>query len=351
MHWLRLLLFPFSLLFKWVTSLRNHLYDIGHKRSFQFEVPVVSVGNLNVGGSGKTPLVEYLIRLLSTTHQVATLSRGYGRRTRGLRIATPADSPETVGDESFLYHRNFGDRVKVVVAEERAIAIPEILHAHPEVNCILLDDAFQHRSVKPHLNILVTRYDRPFYVDHVMPVGYLRESRHGAQRADAIVVTKCPANISDDEVSSINARIRRYALAPVFFASIRYGQPCPFAETKSVPIHRVVLVTGIANHGPFVVYAKKNFQVLKHFAFKDHYQFKQNQLEQVANYVRRKGEDVVLLTTEKDSVRLAPLCKAMKLPVHCFFLPIEMQFCENGSGFDALVKRVVENNEAIPEPK
>ena len=170
---LRVLLFPFAIIYNVITSLRNRLYDQGVKPSIKFELPVIGVGNLTAGGTGKTPLTEYLIRLLARNYKVATLSRGYGRRTKGFRIAQPTDSAATVGDEPFQFFVKFGDRVKVAVGEERALAIASLLQQYPRTEVILLDDAFQHRRVIPSLNILLTDYHRPFYEDLLLPAGWI----------------------------------------------------------------------------------------------------------------------------------------------------------------------------------
>ncbi|MBK5280267.1 MAG: tetraacyldisaccharide 4'-kinase, partial [Bacteroidia bacterium] len=177
---LRILLFPFTLLYDGITRFRNHLYNIGYSHSFRFEIPVIGVGNLNVGGSGKTPMIEYLVRLFMANRQIAILSRGYGRVTRGLRFAKESETARTFGDEPLQFFRSFQGKVNVVVCEDRAFAIPNILQEHPQTDLILLDDSFQHRSVNPQLNILLTEYAAPFYQDFLMPFGKLREARIGS---------------------------------------------------------------------------------------------------------------------------------------------------------------------------
>ena len=190
---LRILLFPFSWLYYLITQIRNRLYDRGLKPSVKFELPVICVGNLTVGGTGKTPMIEHLIRLLQNRFKVATLSRGYGRATKGIRIAGPSENASTIGDEPFQFYTKFGKRITVAVGEERALAIPTILQECSDTQIILLDDGFQHRKVSPGFSILLTDYHRPFYNDFLLPSGRLRESRWGAERADVIVVTKCPS--------------------------------------------------------------------------------------------------------------------------------------------------------------
>ena len=263
MRVLNVLLFPISVIFRIATGIRNHLYEIGHKKSFQFEIPVINVGNLNIGGSGKTPTIEYLIRLLKKDYVLATLSRGYGRRTRGLRFASDSDNASTLGDEPYQFHRNFGKEVKVVVGEDRAFAIPNILQEYPDTAVILLDDAFQHRRVRPHLNILLTDYEKPFYQDFLLPMGRLREGRMEAQRADIVVVTKCSEVLDDDVQAAVEKEITRYSgNKPVFFSFIRYGSPTPFQQTDNPISHRVVLVSGIAKPQPLEDYVSAHFELV-----------------------------------------------------------------------------------------
>ncbi|HWA32656.1 MAG TPA: tetraacyldisaccharide 4'-kinase, partial [Cyclobacteriaceae bacterium] len=207
----RLLLYPFAALYNLATTVRNYLYDIGHKPSFEFDTPVIAIGNLNVGGSGKTPMVEYLVSLLKEHYKVATLSRGYRRETKGYRIATESDTVRQIGDEPMQLFRKFGKEVNVVVGEDRVLAIPNILQEFPETNVIVLDDALQHRSVRARLSILVTDCAHPFYDDFVLPFGRLRESRRGAKRSDIIVVSKCPGDIVYEKRRAMTQSIQRYA--------------------------------------------------------------------------------------------------------------------------------------------
>lgn len=334
MKW-RYLLWPFAVLYDLVTRIRNHLYDIGHKPSFRFEIPVVSVGNLNVGGSGKTPMIEYLIRLLGVDDRIATLSRGYGRRTRGMKFAGDADDSQTIGDEPYQLHRKFAPHVRVVVAEDRAFAIPNILNEFPEVTMVLLDDAFQHRSVRPHVSILLTEYSHPFSEDYVLPMGNLREARSFARRADVIVVTKCPHEVLN-EVQLVD-RIREYAgPKPVFFSTIRYGEPVCFG-VPSVMSDHIVVLTGIANPKPFVDHMAKSRSIVRHFQFGDHHRYVPGELDNIVRVAREHNAAVV--TTEKDMVRLISGTCADQVRQHSFFyVPIAAEFLKNGSEFDNLVK-------------
>ena len=338
---LRILLFPFSWLYYLLSQVRNRLYDQGVKPSVSFEVPVICVGNLTVGGTGKTPMVEHLIRLLTARHKIATLSRGYGRTTKGFRIANDDDNASTLGDEPYQFYRRFGKNITVAVGEERALAIPLILQENSEINVVLLDDAFQHRRVTPAFSILLTDYYRPFYNDLLLPSGRLRESRWSARRADVIVVTKCPPDLSEDKRMGIERSIRQYAEKPVFFASIRYGLPKPFVHSGAKNIQQVILITGIANSRPLETYVEQNFGLVRHFVFGDHHQYTAKDIETFLRFAAHYP-GVSFLTTEKDSVKLdIPLFHELIKGQPFFYLPIEMDFIKSGKDFDEMVLNVV----------
>lgn len=339
------LLYPFAVLFRIATGIRNHLYSIGHKRSFQFGVPVISVGNLSLGGSGKTPAIEYLIRLLSNQEKIATLSRGYGRRTKGLRFATEADNVETLGDEPYQFYRKFGKEVQVVVGEDRAFAIPNILHGFEQTSVLLLDDAYQHRSVRPHLSILLTDYAKPFYEDYLIPMGRLREGRVGAKRADIIIVTKCPENLDSESQKIIKEKVDKFANGkPVFFTYIQYGSPVPLFDQQEKIKSKVVLLSGIAKAKPLLNYIKENFELVRHFGFRDHHMYTLNELTDVKKFIQAQPDPISLITTEKDMVRLLhPKFKGVLEGMSIFYLPIEMKFLNNGAEFDDLVRTAIGN--------
>lgn len=334
---LRVLLFPFSILYGSVMRIRNHLYDSGLKPSAEFEIPLISVGNLSVGGTGKTPMVEYLIRLLRDNYKLATLSRGYGRKTKGLRIAGESDSALTVGDEPFQFYRKFGESVSVAAAEDRAYAIPHILDRRYGTQIIILDDAFQHRRVRAQINILLTDYNRPFFEDFILPAGRLRESRAGASRADVIVVTKCPHNISDESMMEFEKSIRVYTEKPVFFTRIRYGHPHSFQNRSQQNVEKVILVSGIGNASVLEEYVSKNFTLLKHVKLGDHHRYTDKDLSLLAK-IYADNPEAVIITTEKDMVKIDAeefRWTVNKLPL--FYLPIETEFIKNGKDFDEIV--------------
>jgi tetraacyldisaccharide 4'-kinase len=338
MNVLKLLLYPLAALYDLITRIRNYLYDIGHKPSFKFDTTIIGVGNLTVGGAGKTPMVEYLIRLLKTSHSVATLSRGYKRDTNGFRFAGPDDSARTIGDEPFQLFRKFGSDVHVVVAEDRAFAIPNILQEHPDTGVIVLDDAFQHRTVKPDLMILVTEATRPFYSDFVIPYGRLREARSSARRADVIVITKSEPSVSDSKKKQMIAAVKTFAgPKPVFFTTIQYQQPISFGSSQDIAAS-VVLVTGIARAGTFNDYCRSKYNVLRHFEFEDHHRFKTHDMEAIEKFCGVQTVPVSILTTEKDMARLMDASWRTWLDrMPWFYLPIQQVFLEDGLKFDELV--------------
>ena len=231
MKYLRLLLFPFALVYGLVVAMRNGMYRIKWFRSTKFSVPTINVGNLSMGGTGKTPHVEYLIRLLKETNNVVTLSRGFGRKTQDFRLANDEDSAQTIGDEPFQYYNKFKGKVNVAVDAKRVLGVVDIMRNLPETDVILLDDAFQHRSITPGLNILLTTYDTPFSSDFVLPMGNLREFRTGKNRADIVVVTKCPTLELDSEKWKSKLGLRNNV--PLYFSKINYGEIIPFATEKT----------------------------------------------------------------------------------------------------------------------
>lgn len=335
----KFLLLPFAILYDAITSIRNKLYDLKLKPSVSFDIPVISVGNLVVGGSGKTPMVEHLIRILQTEFKIATLSRGYGRKTRGFRIATLQDTAATLGDEPLQIFRKFNELIHVVVCEDRAMAIPLLLSEFPETQVVIMDDAFQHRRVVPGFSILLSEYGRPFYNDHVLPYGRLREGPEGASRADMIVITKCPPHLEVEEMMRMEKSIKEFSTKPVFFAKIRYGEPVSFGNSQLKFSTRIILLSAIANDHILEEYIQKNYTLIKHFSFRDHYEYAVSDIQKVQEfYNESRNEPICILTTEKDKVKLEReefKAYISKLPI--FYLPIETEFLRNGRDFDTLV--------------
>lgn len=337
------ILYPFAILYDVVTLVRNRLYDLSLKPSASFDVPVVSIGNLAVGGTGKTPMVEHLIRLLGPERHVATLSRGYKRKSKGFRIANEKDSALTIGDEPFQFYNKFKDKVVVAVGEERALAISNILQEFPDTNVIVLDDAFQHRRVKPQFQILLTVYDNPFYKDFLLPAGRLRESKIGAKRADVVVVTKCPETLQVDEMMEIEKQIHHYCAKPVFFSTIHYGELISLSGPASpLPPKEVILVTGLANAAHLKRFIEKNYSLRYHFEFDDHHEYTESDLTAIVSKAKSLNANIV--TTEKDAMKLmTPSFKQFLTEAGWFYLPIEIQFVKSGRDFDEMVLNAVTN--------
>jgi tetraacyldisaccharide 4'-kinase len=343
---LKILLLPLSLIYLLLTKFRNHLFDIGYSRSFSFETLVINVGNLRVGGTGKTPHVEYLIRLLKDQFKIATLSRGYGRKTKGFFLADKNSTAKMIGDEPLQFFTKFAKDIVVSVGEERALAIPTILFEKPETQVIILDDAYQHRTVTPNFNILLSDYNHPFYEDIVLPAGRLRESRNGAKRANAVIVTKCPDDLLGEQKQDIKNKIRKYAEgAPVFFTGIRYSKPQSlFPERKEELLERILLVTGIANPTPLVNEVKSRYHLEKVLDFNDHHEYNEKSIRLILKHFQEiKGNHKAVFTTEKDMVKLQsePL-KKMLSTIPVYYLPIEIYFLEDKQLFDKTILDVLQ---------
>ena len=325
MKLLRIISFPFIPIYYLVTWLRNKCYDIGVFKSKSYDLPVICVGNLSVGGTGKTPMVEYLIKLLKNDSKLATLSRGYKRKTKGFVLADEKATDETIGDEPMQFHNKFDD-ITVAVDADRQNGISYLIQSG--VNTIILDDAFQHRRVRAGLNILLTTYSNPYFNDFVLPSGNLREPKSGAKRADIIVITKCPETLDDSEKERIIQKIKPANHQDVFFSTIGYGV-IPLEVKKK---NAFTLVTGIANPIPLVEYLKNQNLNFDHLQFKDHHVFTDSEIENLRN-------KKLILTTEKDYMRLKGRLDSNRL----FFLPIEIMI-DKIDKFNKIVNEFVKNS-------
>lgn len=329
MHWYVFLLYPLALMYNLITSLRNWFFDLGWLKSTESPIPTILVGNLSVGGTGKTPMVEYLIRMLKEESKLGTLSRGYGRASKGFLEAKQDSSPQLVGDEPFQIFKKFGNEIQVFVGEDRVSALQKIKDGSREPQLVILDDAFQHRAVKAHLNILLTTFQKPFFSDHLLPAGRLRESRRGAKRADLVVVTKCPEIINEGMKNEFRDRILQYAKlkTPVLFSQIFYGKPYPVVARSKFSTS-VILLSGLANDELLVNYARNNFDVLKIFSFPDHHDYSAADFMEVRKACQNyQDREVVLLITEKDVEKVksvAPRDFLLEIPI--FVLPILVGF-------------------------
>jgi tetraacyldisaccharide 4'-kinase len=347
MNFLNYPLLPFAALYAGLMRTRNWLYDTGVLASHSFPVPVINVGNLTVGVTGKTPHVEYLVRLLQP-RTLAILSRGYKRQTRGFVLADAHASAATIGDEPFQYYQEFNG-VTVAVCEDRVSGIRQLLRLFPATEVILLDDALQHRPVQAHCNILITDYNRLFYRDAVLPAGRLRESRSGARRADLVVVSKSPAGLSPAARQQISSQIGAYTRpgVPVFFSSYQYRQPVPFGcHSHCGP--DIVLITGIARPEPLVGHLEQaGFRILRHFNFADHHAYRQQDIQEISNFAEKAGQ-VSLLTTQKDWTKLSdPALRQQVQRLPFFYLPIAVAFQADQQVFDQLILHIAVHNSKL----
>lgn len=348
-------LLPCSKIYGAITFVRNKLYDFHIFPQYGFDVPVIVVGNLAVGGTGKTPHTEYLVEALRLNYNIAVVSRGYKRATKGFVLATPYSKPSDIGDESYQIYRKFDGKVTVAVGEDRVKAIREVLRLVPDVNLVILDDAFQHRSVIPTLSILITEFNHPVYDDAMLPYGRLRESLRGIYRADMVVISKCPETIKDIDYRVFIRNLQLFPYQQLFFSRYAYQgfEPLFPDQVASVPCidwmsasDSILAVAGIGNPRPFVRYLKSFQPRVRVNIFSDHHNYTRRDMELLLERFRTmKGTNKVLITTEKDAVRMAtnPYFPP-ELRAHTFYLPIRVEFTSFGPTpiVDA-VKKAIKN--------
>jgi len=334
MNLLRKILFPFAILYGLITSIRNFLFDKGILKSYSFDVPVIAVGNLSVGGTGKTPQIEYLIRLLSPKYKVATLSRGYKRQSEGFVLADSNSNVAILGDEPLQFYSKFRN-IQVAVDTDRKNGIEQLLSLPEKPEVILLDDAYQHRKVKAGFYILLTSYGDLYSDDFILPTGDLRESRSGAKRANVIIVTKCPATLSLDEQNDI----KRFLLRrndkgdnqELYFSYIDYDDSI-YSEDKILKVSEIknvdkLLLAGIAKPEPFFGYLQD--EKVECLTYPDHHHFTEKDLLEIKN----KSQNKIIITTEKDFVRL----KGSIAKEQLFYLPIRSSFLSGSDNFDKTI--------------
>jgi len=337
MNLLRKILFPFAILYGFITSFRNFLFDKGVLKSTSFDIPVIAVGNLSVGGTGKTPQIEYLIRLLSDQYKIATLSRGYKRQSKGFVLADATSNALILGDEPFQFYQKFPS-IQVVVDANRTNGITELLSQKDKPQIILLDDAYQHRKVKAGFYILLTSYGELYADDFMLPTGNLRESRSGANRANIVIVTKCPKDLDEKEQRKIWKKLMLNVSQQLYFTCIDYDNFIYNKEGKiavsDIKNDTKLLLAGIAKPKSFFNYLKnENDECL---TFPDHHHFSETDIESILT--KAKGKKIV--TTEKDYVRL----KDSRLASLLYYLPIKSGFVSNNQNFDATILEYVKTN-------
>jgi tetraacyldisaccharide 4'-kinase len=342
----RVLLLPFAILFWLAVVVRNWLYDKRIIKSISFGLPLICVGNLSVGGTGKSPMVEYLVKHLNSRFKVATLSRGYKRKTKGYALASQESTAIDIGDEPMQFHLKFPD-IPVAVGEERLDAIPQLLHDRPGTQAIILDDAFQHRIVNAGLNILLTDYGNLFTRDFFLPTGDLRDQRKSYKRAQVIIVTKCKPGLTQDERDKIIKEIKPLAHQKVFFTCISYGTPYHitrrefrFFDEKT----EVLLVTGIANPRPLKLFLEQRVETYYLASYSDHHIFSMVDWKDIQKrFEAMTAEKKIILTTEKDAMRLLKFSQEMNgMPF--YVLPIEHKFLFNQENeFNEVVIQFIQN--------
>lgn len=349
---LKLLLLPVGILYGFIGWLRNKAFDWGVLPSEKFPVPVISVGNLNMGGTGKTPHVEYIIRLLKDKYRVATLSRGYRRKTKGFILAGNEASAEAIGDEPMQYWRKFPG-ISVAVCENRREGIKRLLEEQPDTEVIVLDDAFQHRYVIPGLSILLTDYHKPFVADHIFPIGKLRELRMGYKRADILVVTKTPKIFSPITRRSMTEEIKPAPHQKLCFSYLNYATPMPLDPMNLIhckqSYNEVLMVTGIANPDPLEIHLKEIgfFNELHTLIYPDHHLFTEKDIRHISETFHNiVTKNKVMITTEKDAMRLRdPALANLLEDIPAYYLPIQVELHKpDKSTFDQLVIDYVRKN-------
>ncbi len=342
----RLLLLPFALIYGFIVWLRNWLYNKNIFKSTSFGLPIICVGNLSLGGTGKSPMVEYLVLHLKNRYKVATLSRGYKRKTTGYALASAKTTAIDIGDEPMQFYNKFPE-VPVAVGEERLVAVPQLLHDHPQTQVIILDDAFQHRAIKAGLNILLTEWSNLFTRDFFVPTGDLRDVRSSYKRAHVIIVTKCKPNLSEAEKNEIIKEINPAPNQQVFFTSIVYGTPYHILTKSFRHVNEeteVLLVTGIANPKPLKSFLEERIHTYYMAHFGDHHIFSIDDWRDIKKqFDQIKAINKIILTTEKDAMRLLKFeAEIANLPF--YVIPIEHKFLFNeGTFFDSVVTSFIQN--------
>ena len=330
---IRFLVFPLSIIFKFVTDIRNKLYDCNFLKSEKINVPVISVGNLSTGGTGKTPMVDFIIYNLKRDYNISVLSRGYNRKSKGFIEIKNSDNPSLVGDEPFLIKSNHLE-VPVFACEDRVEGAKKIISEN-NTNLILLDDAFQHRKISRNLDIVLTDYNNLFYKDYLLPYGNLRESRNNINRADVIIVTKCPLDFNKADAIKIKNQINPKKTQSLFFSQIKYSEKLfglKELSFKSIRNSKLTLVTGIANSQPLKEYLKKNNVNFDHFDYPDHYNYSRKDV----NKILATTKNNIILTTKKDYYKLSQF----KID-NLLYIDIKVEFLDGKQEFLSTIKEVL----------
>jgi tetraacyldisaccharide 4'-kinase len=325
---IRLILIPFSFIYGGIIWVRNQLFNTNILRSAKFNFPLICIGNLAMGGTGKTPMVEYIIQLLNGKYKVATLSRGYKRKTKGFLIAIENTSAVDIGDEPMQIHKKFPG-ITVAVSEERILGIPLLLKERPETEVILLDDAFQHREIKAGLNILLTDYNNLYSHDLLFPSGGLRDNKKSSKRADIIIVTKCNSNLSTELSEKVINELKPLDNQKIYFTDILYNNAIHLFTRENLilePDMFVLLICGIANPQPIKEFLDKQVSEYEMLKYNDHHIFNKANIAEIKNrFLKNKNEKKIILTTEKDGVKLMKFEKELD-QISIYVLPMSHRF-------------------------
>jgi tetraacyldisaccharide 4'-kinase len=352
---MRAFLFPFAILYGFIVWIRNRMFDYGMLQSHDYRIPIIGVGNITVGGTGKTPHVEYLIRLLNKTHSVAVISRGYKRETSGIIEASEQSTGKQIGDEPKQIKQKFPE-ASVIVSASRVKAINKIIAGqignNPDV--VILDDAFQHRHVKPGLSILLIDYNRPIYEDNMLPYGNLRESAAEKNRADIVIVTKSPIDLKPIERRIISKNLNLYPYQILLFSYLHYGELAPLynaigditLEECKLNNFSVLLLTGIANPAPLKNHIANYCSDVLELQYPDHFRYGEKDIIKIKSvYDKMEAQNKIIITTEKDAVRLKDVKNMEDKMLPLFYIPIEIAFLDNSAEeFDKKIKSFVHTN-------
>lgn len=356
------ILLPLSKLYGLGVGVRNLLFRMGILHQREFDVPVVVIGNIAAGGTGKTPHTEYVIQALRSRYRIGVISRGYKRKTKGFVLASQRSTPLDIGDEPYQMYHKFGNSIRLAVCEDRCAGIDELLKIDPQINLILLDDAFQHRYVKPTVAIVLTEFNRPFYMDELLPLGRLREPKSAVGRAEMIVVTKCPDKIRPIEYSLCRKELNLKPWQSLYFSRFVYGQLVPLYPDQAEIVPQLSMMTGrdailaisgIANPKPLMNYLKSHKAPVNLVVYPDHHNFSRRDIDQIARrFDAIDGERKIILTTEKDAVRLAsnPYFPH-RLKPFIFYLPISVEMDPNTSTeFTNVLVNLIREGQGIGAP-
>lgn len=334
---------PFGWLYGLITGIRNRLYDLGILKTTGFQIPVISIGNISVGGTGKTPHTEYIASLLKDRYKTAVLSRGYGRHTKGFFVSDNRSDSGLIGDEPLQIKTKYPD-LDVAVCEDRVMGIRRLSEiCSPDV--ILLDDAYQHRSVTPSLNILLINSNRNIMHDAMLPAGRLRESARGRSRADIIIVSKCPDGLTDDIMDSIARDLKLRPEQQVYFTSAEYGGLYPLDGVSAPPPSDcpVLAVTGIADPAPLQAELKSGHSMISMLNYPDHHEFTRRDMDEIEEKLKEMPSGTVIVTTAKDAARLSGMELKPELACRIFILPVRVKFLRHAERFNQQILQHVQS--------